>query len=407
VGIDVRPARPDELEQFFGTIAAAFGGELPPEDAERTRRTVDVDRMLVAVEDGAVVGTARAVPFRLTVPGGEAPAAGVTAVGVLPSHRRQGILTRLMRRQLDDLRDRGEPLAILWASEAAIYPRYGYGLATRNGRVEVERDRAALRDPSDPVGRVRLISGEEALEVLPAVYDRVAATTPGFFRRSRAWWEAHTLADTAFLRGGAGPLVRAVLELDGRPEGYALYRVRQEWEYGVSKSRLEVAEEVSTSPLATREIWRYLLGVDLIARVRWRRLPLDHPLFLLAAEPARLHFSIGDGLWLRVVDVAAALAARTYAAEGSLVLDIADPFCAWNEGRWLLEASPTGASLERVDAEPELRLEASDLGAVYLGGFSFSDLVRAGRLEELRPGAVARADELFRTAVTPWCPEAF
>ncbi len=405
--IEIRRARPDELDLFLRTIAAAFGGELPPEDAERTRRSIEADRTLVAAEDGGLVGTARSLPFSLTVPGGESPAAGVTAVGVLPSHRRRGILTRLMRRQLDDLHDRGEPLAILWASEAAIYPRYGYGLATRNGRVEIERDRAAFLAQADPGARVRLLSADEALRVLPAVYERVAAVTPGFFRRRLPWWEAHTLADTPFLRQGAGPLVCAVLELDGRPEAYALYRVRQDWEYGISKSRLEVVEEISTSPLATREIWRYLLGVDLIARVRWRRLPVDHPLFLLVAEPARLHFSIGDGLWLRVVDVAAALAARRYAAEGSLVLDVADPFCAWNEGRWLLEASPTGASLERVGAEPELRLEASDLGAVYLGGFSFADLLRAGRLEELRPGAVARADELFRTAVTPWCPEAF
>jgi predicted acetyltransferase len=405
--IEIRPSRPEEFESFLRTISGAFGGEIPAEDVERIRRVVVFERTLVAAESGRIVGTADSDLFRLTVPGGEALAAGVTAVGVLPSHRRQGILTRLMRRQLEDLHARSEPLAVLWASEAVIYHRFGYGLATRNARVDAERARAGFRYPSEAAGQVRLLSREEALAVLPEVYDRVRAVTPGFYGRSAEWWDAMTLADTAFERRGAGPLACAVLELDGRPEAYALYRISQEWDYGVPKGRLEIAEEISTSPLATREMWRYLLGVDLIERVAWRRLAPDHPLFLLVAEPARLRFSLGDGLWLRVIDVASALAARTYATEGSLTFELRDPFCPWNEGRWLLEASPTGAVVERAGGEPELRLEAADLGAVYLGGFSLADLVRAGRVEELRPGAVAWADTLLRTDTVPWCPEGF
>jgi predicted acetyltransferase len=407
MGVEIRRAGADEFEAFGRTISAVFGGELATADLERFRPTVELDRNLVAEEDGRLVGTAEALRFTLTVPGAELAAAGVTSVGVLPTHRRQGILTRLMRRQLDDLRDWGEPLAVLWASEGNIYHRFGYGMATRNGRIEAERDRFAFRYPVEPAGRVRLVSHEEALELLPGVYDRVRSLTPGFFRRSPFWWDTRTLADTAFVRRGAGPLARAVVELDGVPEAYALYRIRHEWEYGVSKGRLEVVEEVSASPSAAREIWRYLFGADLIERVRWRRLAPDHPLFLLAAEPSRLHFSMGDGLWLRLVDARTALAARSYAAEGALVLELSDPFCPWNEGRWLLEASPTGAAVERVSMEPDLRLDASDLGAVYLGGWSFAGLVRAGRIEELRTGAVARGDELFRPEVTPWCPEAF
>jgi predicted acetyltransferase len=407
MGVTIRSTNAGEFDDFGRTISAVFASELAAEDLDRFRRVVDLERNLVAEDGGRLVGTAEALRFTLTVPGSEAPAAGVTSVGVLPTHRRRGILSQLMRRQLEDVHDWGEPLAVLWASEGGIYHRFGYGLATRNGRIDAERERFGFRHPFDPDGRVRLVSHEEALELLPEVYDRACAATPGFFRRSPAWWDAITLADTAYARRGAGPLARAVLELGGRPEAYALYRIRQDWEYGVPKSRLEVAEEISLSWRATREMWRYLFGVDLIARVAWRRLAADHPLFLLAAEPARLHFSMGDGLWLRVVDVVAALAARTYASEGALVLELADSYCPWNEGRWLLEASPAGAGVERVDREPELRLDASDLGAVYLGGFSFADLARAGRIEELRPGALERADDLFRTGVTPWCPEGF
>ena len=405
--VEIRRARQDELELFGQTIAAAHGGDLPESFLERIRRIVDMDRNLVAVDGGKLVGTVEALRFSLTVPGGEVPAAGVTSVGVLPSHRRRGILTGLMRRQLEDVRGWGEPVAVLWSSEGGIYNRFAAGLASRNARIDAERDRSAFRYSSEPAGRVRLVIKEEALEALPVIYDRVRAGMPGFFSRSRVWWEAISLADDQRERGSAGPLFHAVLELDGRPEAYALYRVERDWQLGVSASRLHVQEEVSASPLATREIWRFLFGVALVERVEARRLPADHPLFLLVAEPARLRLSQGDGLWLRVVDVAAALAARSYAAEGSLAFELADPFCPWNEGRWLLEASPAGASAARTGAEPELRLEAADLAAVYLGGFGFADLARAGRIEERAPGANARADDLFRTDRAPWCPELF
>jgi len=403
--VEIRQVREQEFELFGQTVAAAHGGELTAEFLERIRPVVDTSRSHCALEGGRMVGTAEALRFSLTVPGGEVPAAGVTSVGVLPSHRRRGILTGLMRRQLGDVHGWGEPVAVLWSSEGSIYHRFGYGLASRNARIDAERDRSAFRHPSPPAGRVRLVSREEALEALPGIYDRVRAEMPGFFSRSRVWWEAITLADDQRDRGSAGPLFRAVLELEGRPEAYALYRVERDWQLGVSASRLHVQEEVSASPLATREIWRFLFGVDLVERVQARRLPADHPLFLLVAEPARLRLSQGDGLWLRVVDVAAALATRSYAAEGSLAFELADPFCPWNEGRWLLEASPGGAAVRRVEADPDLRLEAADLAAVYLGGFGFADLARAGRIEERAPGAIARADALFRTDRAPWCPE--
>jgi predicted acetyltransferase len=208
-----------------------------------------------------------------------------------------------------------------------------------------------------------------------------------------------TLADLEHLRRGGGPMFRALLEIDGAPEAYALYRIHSE-EAG---RRLLVVEEVSTSALATREIWRYLFGVDLVKRFKARILPADHALFLLALEPGQLGFRLEEGLWVRLVDIGAALSARTYASGAPVVLDVADSFCPWNEGRWRLD----GEIGERTDAPAELALDVADLASAYLGGFTFAELARAGRVRELADGAIARADALFRTDRAPWCPQIF
>jgi len=397
----IRRPGEDEFEAFGQTIGLAFSDEVTPAELELARKTVDPGRNLAAYDGRAMVGTTGSYGFRLSVPGGDASCAGVTAVGVIPSHRRRGILTRLMRAQLDDVHERGEPLAALWASEGAIYGRFGYGLATRNARIDAERDRARLGSLGRG-SRVRLVDTAGALAALPRVYDRVRAVTPGFPSRSRAWWEHHVLSDLPEHRRGGGPLHRAVLELDGRPEAYALYRVHGEWADGFPASTLVVQEEISTSPAATREIWRFLFGVDLVARVRNRSLPPDHPLFLLAPEPARLRFRLGDGIFVRLVDVEAALGARAY-GDGTVTFEVTDPFCTWNEGRWTLD----GGSVRRARRSPDLSLDVRSLGSAYLGGFSFGELVRAGQVEEHRRGAAARADTLFRTDRAPWCPGFF
>jgi predicted acetyltransferase len=203
-------------------------------------------------------------------------------------------------------------------------------------------------------------------------------------------------------------MFRAVLEIDGRLDAYALYRVRSSWsEHGLPEASLEVIEAMATSPLATRELWSFLFGIDLVARVKAYRLPVDHPLPFMLAEPRRLHFALSDWLWLRVVDVRAALAARSYAGDDSVIFELADAFCPWNEGRWRLQAGSGAGQIETTSAPPDLRLDAGDLGAVYLGGVTFSCLARAGRVEELRQGAAERADALFRTERAPWCADFF
>jgi predicted acetyltransferase len=404
--LDVRVISEDERRRWFEVCNIAFSGELRDEEFENESKLMPLERMLGAYADGALVGTAADYPFELTIPGGELPAAGVTAVGVLPSHRRRGALSGLMRRQLADARGRGEPLAVLWASEGGIYGRYGYGIATKAVGMEADRDRMVFDAPPDAGALVRLVEADEAAEAFPPIYDRVRAETPGMFRRSEDWWKLYRLADPEHRRRGAGPKFHALLELDGQPEAYASYRVKQNWDEGFPQSRLMVGEAVGTSPRATRELWRFLFGVDLVGRVQAWPLPPDNPLFLLTKEPKRLRLSTGDGLWLRILDIERALSARSYATEGDLVLELADSHVPENEGTWRLSAQDGAASVDRA-REPELRLGVAALASAYLGEVSFSELQGAELVEELAEGATARADALFRSTRAPWCPEVF
>jgi predicted acetyltransferase len=402
VTVEVRVAEGDEVLRALAPISHYFGsaGTPPAEHMEGVTRVLPDGRMLAAVDGDAIVGGAGAFQFDLTIPGGTLPVAGVTVVGVLPTHRRRGVLRELMRAQLDGVHQRGEPLAILWASEAGIYPRFGYGLASLCGDIEIHRAHAGYTRPLEWEGRARLVPLDGALEPLQDVYDRVAAERPGMLSRTPEWWRARSLADPEWRRSGRGEKACTVLELDGRPEAYALYRLNFSFEGNISAGVTEVVEAVGASPAATAAVWRFLFDVDWMQRVTAELLPLDHPLLLLVAEPNRLRFRVGDGLWVRLVDVGAALAARSYDGDGDVVLAVADAFCPWNDARFGLNGSKT-------TAPPDLRLDVDALGSVYLGGFTVGQLARAGKVEELTPGAVERADALFRTGRAPWTPEIF
>lgn len=402
MSLEIRVAEGDEVLRALAPISHYFGsaGTPPAEHMEMVTRVLPEGRMLAALDGDAIVGGAGAFQFDLTIPGGRVPVAGVTVVGVLPTHRRRGVLRELMRAQLDGVNQRGEPLAILWASEAGIYPRFGYGLASLSGDIEIQRTHAAYARPLEWGGQGRLVPLAEALESVQDVYNRVAAETPGMLSRTPEWWQARLLADPEWRRSGRGEKACAVLELDGRPEAYALYRLNFSFEGNISTGVTEVVEAVGSSSAATAAIWRFLLDVDWMQRLKAELLPLDHPLLQLVAELNRLHFRVGDGIWVRLVDVGAALAARSYDGEGDVVIAVADTFCPWNDARFSLDGSKT-------TAPPDLRLDVDALGSAYLGGFTVGQLARAGRVEELTTGAVERADALFRTRRAPWTPEIF
>jgi predicted acetyltransferase len=404
VSFDVTTCRDlGEFEEAFLAIGQYFGAEPNEERAEQFTQNLPIERMHAARDDGRIIGGAGAVPFAMAVPGGQAACAGVTVVGVYPTHRRRGALTAMMRAQLDDVRERGEPIAALWASEERIYTRYGYGLASWAGEMAILRANASYALPFEPRGRVRLITADEAKTLLPSVYVRFQEQTSGAFTRADPWWEHRILADPPDRRQGRGPKRFVVLERDGDAAAYAIYRHAPKWEEGVSKAELVVVEAVGADDHALAEIWRYLLDVDWTERIAGYLLPIDHPLFLLLAEPRRLRYRVGDGLWVRLVDVGSALSQRAYASEESVVFDVTDVFLSDNNGRWKLEEGRCA----RTDDSADIALDVRDLGSVYLGGCTFAQLHRALRIEELRPGAVARADTIFRTDRAPWCPEIF
>ena len=298
-------------------------------------------------------------------------------------------------------------MAILWASEGSIYQRFGYGLATLSGSIELERERAVWRQPSEPTGSVRFIDIDEAARVLPAIYEPNRLATPGFCSRTPTWWRIEVLADFKWARRGMDRKFYAVHETAGSADGYAIYRVKHDWTGSVPNSELHVQEIMALNPEALRETWRFIFGVDLIKTIRTRSSAPNEPLLQMLAEPRRVGLRVRDGLWLRVVDVAAALAGRAYSADGSVVLEVRDEFLPDAGGRWRLTTAQGEGHAQQTDDAAELVLDAADLGAIYLGAFSLADLARADRTIELAPGARARADAMLASPAAAWCPQIF
>lgn len=390
MGWTIRPATTDDVPALLRADWAAFGGRPTDTQLEGNRAFMEVERTFVATDGDRVVGAGGAISLELTVPGPAAvPTAGVTLVGVLPTHRRQGILTALMGQILDDARRRGEPLAALLASESTIYGRFGFGPAVMVSSVEIERPFARLRRPVDVSGRVRMLEPDEFATVLPPIWDRFRRHQPGEVSRPEGWWTRRLLDDPAFRPGGGGPRFAVVWE-DGA--GYITYRIEPIWDKGLPRHILTVEDVVATSPDVRAGLWQYCFGVDLVAVFRVLNLALDDPLRWMLVEPRRLRTTaVSDVLWVNVLDVEAALSARTYSSEQALILDVA------GAGRFRLAAG----ECRRTEDLAELAIEVADLGSAYLGGASFATLARAGRAVELVAGAVARADALFATATGP------
>jgi predicted acetyltransferase len=399
---DVRPCADQEE---FGLAVGAIGQYFnpPPDDEmlDRLSRLLPHERMHAAFENGEVVGGAGAFPFELSVPGGSLPCAGVTAVGVHPTHRRRGALRAMMDAQLRDVHERGEPIAALWASEETIYGRFGYGLASWAGELRVPHESDAFAQPLEPAGATRFVTPEEAHQLFPPIYEAVRRERPGILSRSETWWEERILRLPP--EESSAPRRFVVLEVDGEPRAYAIYRTHFAFDGGLPASRLVVREALGSTPQATAAIWRFLLDVDWMTVVEVPFAPPDHPLFLLLALPRHARYRMHDVLWVRLVDVGAALSGRAYGAGDALVLEVRDAVCDWNDGRWRLD----GGTCERTDAEPDLALDVAALGSAYLGAVSLRQLAGALRVEERRDGAIERADALFAWRPLPWCLEIF
>ena len=406
MSIEIRYVGPEQTDEFALPIRTAFGLGYSAERSERSRRLPELTTRIAAFDGSEPVGGAGAYAFEFSTPGGgSVPTSGLTMVAVVPTHRRQGILRKLIQKQLEDARDRGQPIAALWATEAPIYGRFGYGLAAFAGDVSIERDRSAFVGSPVPF-TARYVSEAEALERIPRIYQAARGATTCMPSRSTEWWSLRRLLDVESVRGGSGPLQRVIFQIDGRDEGYALYRVRLDHkEPQIPHTVVTVQEAIGATPAGTRAAWRYLCDLDLATTINATCLPTDHPLFLLLAEPRRMHYRAYDSVFVRVVDVPRALAARKYGAEGSLVIEVDDEFCPWNTGRYRLDAAASHAT--RTEEPWDLKVTAQALGSAYLGGFSFSRLAEAGGVEARTEGALERADRMFVAPRSPFCPEIF
>ncbi|MFF7768123.1 GNAT family N-acetyltransferase [Streptomyces massasporeus] len=406
---DLRVLRKDDWDKWYDTLIRGFGGV--PESAEERElwnSLTEFDRSLGVWDGDECVGTAGAFSFRLTVPGGTSlPVAGVTMVSVAATHRRRGLLTSMMRRQLDDVRAWGEPLAVLTASEPAIYGRFGYGNATLSLTAEIDTTRVGLSVPdgTDDV-RVRYAVPADVLDVCEAVYARLVPARPGMLARQPGW-ERLGVLDPASEREGASPLQCVLAERDGETVGYARYRVKPEWEPSGSNGTVIVEELAGLDPTADAALWRFLFGIDLTSKVTVRSRPVDDAWQYLVTDPRRCHPRVRDSLYVRPVEVGAALAARTYQTPVDVVFEVEDAFCPWNAGRWRLSGDAKGASCERTSDAADVALSVRELGAAYLGGVSLGALGAAGRVRELRPGALAEASLGFGVGVPPWLPHGF
>ncbi|MCF3124192.1 GNAT family N-acetyltransferase [Streptomyces arenae] len=406
---DVRVLAEDDWNTWYEALELAFGGVAESdEERELWRALTEVDRSIGVWDGDACVGTTGAFSFRLAVPGGAlVDAAGVTMVSVAATHRRRGILTSMMRRQLDDVRAGGEPLAVLTASEPVIYGRFGYGAATQQMKADIDTTRVSLSMPAgaDDV-RLRYAGPADVHAACEALYARRVPERPGMLARQPGW-ERLGLLDPPGERSGSSPLRCVVAERAGELVGYVRFAVKPEWDWQGPKGSVHVRDIEALDPAAYAALWRFLFGIDLTSSVVARSRPVDDPLLQLVSDVRRCDLTVRDSLHVRLVEVGAALAARTYQAPVDVVFEVEDAFCPWNEGRWRLTGDTKGASCERTDDAADLALSVKELGAAYLGGVSLSSLAGAGRVRELRHGALTEASVAFGSDAAPWLPHGF
>ncbi|KAA9152178.1 GNAT family N-acetyltransferase [Amycolatopsis acidicola] len=396
---EVRPlAEGERREAFFMLGRALHFPALDDETWERRGAGFPAERRFGAFAGGELIGLAGSAATELAVPGGRAvPAAAVDGVGVRADHTRRGVLTALMGEQLRDCARRGEPLAALHASETAIYGRFGYGIATRAKTLRIHRARAAFRADAPAGGRVRLVPPEEAEKVLPALYHRIGPRRPGMIARGATWWRW----TNPRLREG---MVAVHTGPDG-DDGFVAYRSenRQSFTEPEAGAALVVRDLHAANMAARAALWRFLLSVDLVAEVRAPNRPLDEPVGAMLADPRACEtIAVDDGLWLRLVDVQAALSARSYGTGAPVVLEVSDPVLPENSGRYSVSAD----AVTRTDAPADLRLDVDVLAMLYLGDQRVSGLAELNRIHVLTDDAPARGDALFGSGI-PWCGTPF
>ncbi len=420
--LELRAVREDEFPAVVEIACVAFGEEATEEDATAWRAGFPFERSLCAFEDGKMVATSAVLSLELTLPGqATVPMGGITWIATLPTHRRRGLLRRLMLAQFADMAERGEVVSGLGSSEGDIYGRFGYGPATHFASFQLERPHAALVSATNGAtncttddlteGRITLLDAAEAAKQLPEIYDRFRLRQPGAVSRPSSWWGEY-LPDSPYNRRGAGKMYHCVHEtVPGIADGYVSYRVKGEWTSEMPANEVRVVELVAGNPTVYRALWEYLANTDLAGTVSCPRGRVDEPLRWLLADPRRFKVNtLADFLWLRLLDVPRALAARAYSATGELVIEVTEEFPGPSRTAYALRVvslAAQGADCAETSSEPDLALGTDALAAAYLGGVTFATLAGAGRVQELRTGAIAHADAMFSSGSAPYCVTEF
>jgi predicted acetyltransferase len=391
--ISFRTAVESDWEAICNADGRAFGFAYPPELIERARLIHDVTRFELALDGKEIVGIVAAFSLQVTLPGGgQLPMGGLTWVSTAATHRRQGVLTRLMARTLADIDRRGEPVAMLFASEGGIYERYGFGVATQVRVTSIDRRLAQIRPEFRPKpGSVRFIEGDAALAHIADVWSRFHRCRSGEVDRSDAW-HRFLFDRRAEPQGDFAPSFHLA-----HRDGYAIYRIQEQWNDGRPAHNMQVIELVATSGEAHAALWHTLLGVDLVGPITSRQVPIDDPLpYLLTDQRALRTTDLNDGVWVNVRNVATSFAARTYTTTDRLVVEI-------DGTKWVIDGGPDGAVCRRVKTRADLVMDHASLGALLLGGVRPSALAAGRRLESRSDAVLRRADAFFVTSPAPHC----
>ena len=421
----IRPVGPEEFDAFYFVDEHAFHGRpLSPQRREEHLKQFEAERSLAAFDSGGPAGIAGIYSLQMSIPGAIVPAAGVTWVAVLPTHRRRGVMSSLMRRQLRDIKDRGETFAALWASEGGIYGRFGYGTASWHVAIRMKRGegvlgRTGLAVAGEPGLRLRIAEPGLVRAELGKIYDTVLPTRPGMYARDELWW-----GRTLSIRddGEPAPVLRCLIAEDGSgPRGYALYTGHGGWDdvTFLASSSLDIRELVAADPAAAATLWADLLSRDLTTEFTALRRPVDDPLVHLLADPRLARRAIGDGLWVRLTDLPRALSQRRYACPVDVTIEVTDALFPENHGTWRLRTGTQdagggfdgvpglAATCEQHSGPADLTLDVGVLGAAYLGGTRVGTLAGAGQVTEHRPGAVLALSAAMSWDPAPWCPVIF
>ena len=405
--VEIRTIAEDEIVGFRQAVSAGFGGDEPDSDTlvERFLTIFPLDTTMVAIDEGHIVGTFSSFNLDLTVPGAQLPMAGTTVVTVNPTHRRQGLLTKMMSRHLDQAIEQKQPIAGLWASDERIYGRFGYGIASYGLELNLPSETVSL--PPGPANiTVMPLTVDEAREVLPPVFERFAARTPGSFRRWDGWWEERHFRDPKDRRPpGSTSRRHVVARRDGEAVGYVAYRQTPKWTDAGPQGVVSVVELVADDDDVRRALWHFLTTIDLFPNVEHWNAPIDDPILLEADRYRLVKASQGDTLWIRLLDMERALRTRRYERDGVLSIEVIDTF-AGRGGCFELTVNAGVAACGPASGPADVTLDVSELSALYLGGRSAIGMARAGKIQG-DESSIRLLDDLFRTDVVPYISEVF